>query len=76
MTEAPSKLVGCRLEKSEYEFGIIHRADTKHQAADALSCLKVRGEDRTPLEHVVLTLIMFLKSLAVTINGLDRYKDR
>lgn len=42
----------------DYEFDIIHLSDVNHQAADALTRLKTKGEHETPLEDEVSFLII------------------
>lgn len=44
------------LRLSEFEFNIVCRAAIEHQAADEVSCLKIRGEDHALLDDEVPVL--------------------
>lgn len=65
-TEAAGKLTCCRLRLAQFEFDILHRADVKLQATDALSRLKSKGSERAPLEDEVPVLTVSPKPLACT----------
>lgn len=51
-------LAHWRLRLSELEFGVVHRAGTIHQAAEALSQLATDNEDNTPFMDDVPVLLV------------------
>lgn len=64
MAEATGKLVQWRLRILEIEIYIVQRAGIKYQAANALSRLKTRSENSTPLQDKVPVSNIFWRSFA------------
>lgn len=56
MTDANDKLARWRLHLLEFDFEIVHRARTKHQAVRVLCRLHTTGKDEQPLENYVSVL--------------------
>lgn len=81
MTKATGKLARRRIRLSEFAFYIFHLTGIKHQAADGLSLLKAKGEDRNLLEDEgpVLTLFSELLNCALLAEkaeqeGVEEFK--
>lgn len=51
-------LARWRLRPSKFDFNVVYRAGTKHQAADTLSRLAAASNDQTPIEDDLLVVVL------------------
>lgn len=76
MTKTTGVLTGLPVRLLEFEYDVVHRADVKHPAADALPPVRTGTGDTKTLEDEIPVMLIFKQGQALNENsGSDSEKD-